>query len=635
MSSLAILSSASGQRSMSQNNRRVSFSILFLMMLAPLAAQSVRPVYPGAGSAAHKWIDIVAGNDANAGTAAAPWRTLDKMESVTLLPGTIVHVKTGTYMLNGNLVLNGKNGTVAAWIGIEAEGTVLVRNTALQNVVELSACSYLYLRGFDISHENGSGAYGTWAAVDAIKFTGNCNDVSIDSCVLHDVGNCGVSSQANLVQRITVYGCEIRHCYCGIYWGYYESTAKRYAHDGRIASNYIHDCPPVDLDGTGYGLQIKGGSYGNVIEDNVLVNVGGNTRAGICVYHASTSTAVSTQPNIIRRNLVRNARNEGIYASEGALIENNVLSDSQNCGIRVTRRDTVSWGAFYGRLTIRNNTIQRVMSATGVGLSVQTNTFSAPFIVANNFSCVNGAATQKAFEGPIGFSGTASKNYCYGTVTGTNLGSMAANATNFWSHTFGNAGYVYPKTTSVFLNQADLGNLAADDFNGMARSGASEPGAYHFTLITNPGWTPTANFKNWGSLSFTLSVSGAIQPTGGVVLVSANLSNAGRPQNANVVLGIVLPDAQSAFQFADPYFLSMNATLDQACMTWSVCAPNLSLSTPFSLNLTNVIGWQWLPLHPHGNYTIKALLVAPGSLADNSLDEHDVLASSSAIVTHL
>lgn len=397
---------------MSSHNRLASFIALSLaLLLSSATAQSPRPVYPGAGTGGHKWIDIVAGNDANAGTATAPWRTLDKLETLTLLPGTIVHVKAGTYMLNSNLVLNGKNGNAAAWIGLEAEGAVLVRNNAVQNVVELSGCSYLYLRGFDISHDNGTAAYGSWAAVDAIKFSGNCNDVSVDSCVLHDVGNCGVASQAPLVQRITVYSCEIRNCFCGIYWGYYEDVAKRYAHDSRIASNNIHDCPPVDLNGTGYGIQIKGGSHGNIIEDNVLTNVGGNTRAGICVYHASTDATVSNQPNVIRRNLVRQARNEGIYASEGALIENNILSDSQNYGIRVDRRDTISWGAFYGRLTIRNNTIQRVMSATGVGLSVQANAFSPPFVVANNFVWVNGATTQKAFEGPIGFSGSASRRY--------------------------------------------------------------------------------------------------------------------------------------------------------------------------------------------------------------------------------
>lgn len=612
------------------SNSRVTALCLLLLVCGSMSAQSSRPVYPGAGSGGHKWIDIVAGNDANAGTQSAPWRTLDKLETATLPAGCIVHVKPGSYALNGNLLLSGKHGTATAWIGIEAEGAVFVSNTALQNVVELSNCSYLYLRGLDISHNNGSAAYGSWASVDAVKFTGNCNDVSLDTCVLHDVGNCGVSSQASLVQRITVYGCEIRNCYCGIYWGYYESSSKRYAHDGRIAANWIHSCPPVDLDGTGYGIQIKGGSHGNVIEDNVLSLVGGSTRAGICVYHASTNTAVSTQPNIIRRNLVRQSRNEGIYASEGALIENNILSDSQNCGIRVTLRNTGSWGSFYGRLTIRNNTIQRVMSAAGIGLSVQTNSFSAPFIVANNFSCVNGAATQRSFEGPTNFTGSTSRNYCYGASTGSNLGILAANATNFWSHVYGNAGYVYPKTTSVFLNQADPAHLAADDFNGMTRSGTSEPGAYHFTSIANPGWTPANAFKGWGALSFSV----AAVTTGNLVRVSATITNAGRPQACDVVLGIVLPDEQTAFHFADPWLFTMLPALDAHPMTWVVCAPDVSLSVPFTLQRPDLITFQWQPLHPWGSYTLRAMLVAPGALDDNTLDPADVLAESSAVITH-
>ncbi len=614
--------------------RRILWVLAVVVCTTELPGQSTRPVYPGAGSL-HRWLDPVLGNDANAGTAAAPWRTLDKLELITLAPGTIVHLKQGSYWLNGRLSLSGQNGTPSAWIGIEAEGTVLVRNTAYDNVVQIANCSYLYLRGLDISHENGSAAYGSWALVDAIKFTGNCNDVSIDSCKLHDVGNCGISSQAPLVQRITVWNTEIANCYCGIYWGYYEDVNKRYAHDGRIASNWIHDCPPADLDGTGYGIQLKGGSHGNIIEDNVLANVGGSTRAGICVYHASTNLAISTQPNIIRRNLVRNARNEGIYAIEGAVIENNILSDCVNAGIRVTRRDTGSWGAFYGRLSIRHNTVQRVMSANGVGLSLQTNTFSAPFVVANNFSLVNGAATQRAFEGPANFTGTASRNYCFGTTTGSNLGLMAANATNFMSHTFGNAGYVYPKTTSVFLNQADQAHVAANDFNGLLRTGGTEPGAYHFTTSANPGWTPASTFKGWGALSLGVTVSAPLASTGSFVTVSASLVNAGRPQLADLVLGIVLPDAQSAFHFTNPLFLQMAPALDQHPITWSRAATNIALDAPFNLTLPNVITFQWLPTHLLGNYTIRALLLAPGALTDDSLDEGDVLASASSMITHL
>jgi hypothetical protein len=605
-----------------------------LLCTTEIHAQANRPIYQGAGGV-HRWIDPLLGDDANQGVATAPWRTLDKLETLTLSAGTIVHLKPGTYWLNNNLQLSGQNGSATAWIGIEAEGTVLVRTTAYSNVVQIANCSYLYLRGLDISHENGSAAYGSWAQVDAIKFTGNCNDVSIDSCRLHDVGNCGISSQAPLVQRITVWNSEIWNCYCGIYWGYYEDAAKRYAHDSRIAANWIHDCPPADLDGTGYGLQIKGGSHGNVIEDNVLVNVGGSTRAGICVYHASTNLSVSTQPNVIRRNLVRNARNEGIYASEGAVIENNILSDCMNAGIRVTRRDTGSWGAFYGRLQIRHNTVQRVMSATGVGISLQTNTFSAPFVVANNFACVNGAATQKAFEGPTAFTGNAARNYCYGATTGSNLGLWVANSTNFWSHTFGNAGYVYPKTTSVFLNQADAAYVVSEDFNGLPRSGDTEPGAYHFTTTTNPGWVPASQFKGWGALNLQLTATNPVASTGGIVTVGATLTNAGRPQNADLVLGIVLPDASTAFQFVNPLFLQMQPALEQHPFTWHRAATNISLTTPFTLAVPNVITFQWLPTHFFGNYTLRALLLAPGCLADNSLDEGDVLASASSIITHL
>jgi hypothetical protein len=450
------------------------------------------PVYAGAGAGAHYWIDA-AGSDANPGSQALPWATLDKIETVALSPGDLVHVIPGVYTVNSSLSLTTITGTAAAWIGLQAEGAVTIRNTAVQNVVNISGCHYLFLKGFEITHVN-AGAYGTWDAVDGVKFQGAPSDhVSIDSCTIHDLGNVGVSSQASLVEFITVYGCEIHACTTGLYWGYYEDASKRYAHYGRIANNYVHDCPPVDLDGTGYGLQIKGGSRGNVIEDNVFVNVAGNTRAAIAVYHISTDAATYADVNIIRRNFVRASRNEGIWAVEGALIENNIVVDSGTYGVNVDQRNTGGWGVFYGNLTIRNNTVYRVTSGSGRAMRIGPASFTPPIVVANNLLAVT-AAGQLALAGPNGFAGTAAQNFCLGGASGSNLGVVPlADLSCVQSALYGSANFLYPTPGGVLVDAAS-GSATAEDFNLGARS-APDAGAYESSGGANPGWTLQDGFK--------------------------------------------------------------------------------------------------------------------------------------------
>ena len=448
------------------------------------------PVYAGSGTGTHRYISTT-GSDANPGTQAQPWATLDKLETTALSPGDLVHVSAGTYTLNTNLVLSGVTGASTAWIGIQAEGAVKLQNTAVQNVIDVLDCHYLFLKGFEITHVNG-GAYGTWDAVDGVKFSGAGSDnVSIDSCHLHDLGNVGCSSQATLVQYITVWNCEINNNYTGLYWGYYEDVNKRYAHYGRIARNYVHDCPPVDLDGTGYGMQIKGGSRGNVIEDNVFANVAGNTRAGIAVYHISTDAGTQTDQNIIRRNVVRASRNEGIWAVEGATIENNLVVDAAAYGINVDQRNTGGWGIFYGNLAIRNNSVCRVTSASGRAMRIGSAAFTPPIAVTNNLLYATGGS-QLALTGPAGFTGTATANYCFGGSSGTNLGVVAlANISCVQSTTYGAANFMFPSAGSVLIGSGAAG--AADDFNLTART-SNDVGAYQ-SAATNPGWTVMDGFK--------------------------------------------------------------------------------------------------------------------------------------------
>jgi hypothetical protein len=472
------------------------FPLLFLVAAGVWSRPAGdEPEYPGAGSGRHYWIDGGAGDDANPGSRENPWKTVDKLESLTLEPGDLVHVLPGPYEIQGSLMLRGIAGKADGWIGIVAEGAVTLRNSARANVVTVEDCRYLFLKGFEITHDNRGRPYGAWDRVDGVKFQkGRSEHVSIDSCRLHGLGNVAVSSQAPWVEHLTVYGCEIYDSYTGIYWGYYEHPQKRYAHFGRIARNYIRDCPPEDLNGTGYGIQIKGGSRGNVIEDNVLVNVAGASRAAIAVYHASTEETVASEPNLIRRNFIRGSRSEGIYASEGAVIENNIVLESRTRGISVSTRDSGGWGSFYGNLTIRNNTVFRVSTPGGRALSLQGFRHRPPLVVANNLLLVEGA-DQLALAGPLGFAGEAYSNFCYGATGGSGLGVVRLSSLAVVeSLIYGSARFLRPVPDSI-LTDAARPERPADDFDGRARGEKLTAGAYEISVGGNTGWTLSEGFK--------------------------------------------------------------------------------------------------------------------------------------------
>jgi hypothetical protein len=319
--------------------------------------------------------------------------------------------------------------------------------------------------------------------------------VAIDGCTIHHLGNVGIGSQAPEIRNVSVIDCEIHDCYVGLYWGYYESPIKRYAHDGTIARNYVHDCPPQDLDGTGYGIQIKGGSRGNVIEDNVLVNTAGGTRAAIAVYHVSTDQGVETDRNVIRRNFIRASRNEGIFAVEGALIEDNVLVDCEAAGIVVSRRDT-GWGSYYGNLTIRNNTVHGVGSPTGWAMFTGVGPFTPPQVIANNLLIVTGAG-QTSLRLPSGYAGVSAQNHCYGATVGPALGVVALpDLGALYSTVYGDADYLFPVPTGALVSAADPTHAAPADFHDTPRDGLPDVGAFESTGGGNPGWVLTDGFKD-------------------------------------------------------------------------------------------------------------------------------------------
>ncbi|MGZ5431372.1 MAG: right-handed parallel beta-helix repeat-containing protein [Thermoanaerobaculia bacterium] len=112
------------------------------------------------------------GNDANAGSLAAPFRTITKAAKVAK-PGDVVNVRAGTY---SDIVYILSKGTPSAWITFQPYGneTVVLDGTgsaADTTLVQIYEAQYVEVRGFEIRNATKSGLHAY--ASDHIRIVGN------------------------------------------------------------------------------------------------------------------------------------------------------------------------------------------------------------------------------------------------------------------------------------------------------------------------------------------------------------------------------------------------------------------------------------------------------------------------------
>lgn len=147
-----------------------------------VTAQQPPPPPPPSGncSSSCRYVDGAAGNDANAGTSTAPWRTIQHAADAAN-PGDTVIVNDGLYSGGANVVTIGRSGTASAWLVFRAAhrwGAVVDgRNNASAVGFEING-SYVRVEGFEV---RGTNRYG----IDAY----NGHDVDVVGNHVHDVGH--------------------------------------------------------------------------------------------------------------------------------------------------------------------------------------------------------------------------------------------------------------------------------------------------------------------------------------------------------------------------------------------------------------------------------------------------------------
>lgn len=426
-----------------------------------------------------------------------------------LAPGDELVLQGGTYTLTSRFGIS-NSGTAQAPITIRAkDGEVpVITRDAGQNTINVDGADYIVLRGLEID----GGSHGI--RLDDADF------ITIEDCHIHDTADVAISAN---IGGSTYEGLIIRHNHIhdtngtgeGMYLGCNNNGCQMF--DSIIELNWIHDTNTNVSQGD--GIEIKEGSYNNIVRDNVIYNT---NYPCILTY----STVGNGAPNIIERNVLWGCGDYGIQSAADAIIRNNIILSAASGGIGCQSHQAGSPSNLeivHNTIVVPNNNAVRVSDISGSVLIAN----NALYAQNGTAITINGNANMVTSAGNAGIGGIN------GISTGwTGMGALDG---DFVAATYsgGVPNDVFPAMGGLLVGAADATFVVVDDFNGTPREGAADIGAYRYDDAGNPGWVLSEAFKDAPPPSTGEGGAGGGATSSGAGGASASSSSAGTGASMN------------------------------------------------------------------------------------------------------
>lgn len=417
---------------------------------------------------------LVLATAAHAGTfEATPADDLEaKVNALTAGDELIVH--GGTYTLSGRFGIS-LTGTAAAPIVIRAadgERPVIDRPAADQNIWDLDRADYVTIRGLEF--KGGSAGVRITAA----------DHLTIEDCEIHDTADVALrANDGGAVYRSLL----IRHNHIhhtdgtgeGMYLGCNNNGCR--VLDSVIERNYVHHTNGATVS-QGDGIELKEGSAGNVIRDNVIHDTG---YPCILTY----ATVGNGGPNVIEGNALWGCGDHAIQSAADATIRNNLILGSVANGIAMQPHQA---GTPANLVVVHNTVLHATNDAIRVSGITGTVTIANNALYAQAGNAIAASGTLAGL--------TVAGNRGVGALVGVSGGFTASTlAGDLVSGGYGGAPPMdlYPAPGSSLIGAGDPAYAVAIDFNGIARGASVDVGAYAFAAGGNPGWQLTTDFKGF------------------------------------------------------------------------------------------------------------------------------------------
>jgi hypothetical protein len=383
----------------------------------------------------------------------------------------------GTYSFSGYFELD--------LAGTSAQPIVITAQTGQQPVIQ-------YL-GTDQNIVNIANS--TFLTIDGIEFSGGSrgvrimggSDITVQNCHVHGTAANAIAANDDgySYANLKFIHNEIDHTGDtgeGFYLGCNDDACR--IHDSLVANNYIHDLNGPTIS-QGDGIEIKKGSYANIVQDNVIHDTG---YPGITMYDVNGEGG----PNLIQRNIVWNTGDNGIQVTADATLRNNIVL-SAAAGASAFASNNIQNGSA-ANLIIENNTFL-MPNGNGIKLNGVTGsvTIANNAIYAPNGDAIaaNGTLTQVTLIANAGQGSLNAGSISAGFVATGNL------ANDFFGASLSGAPpqNLIPQG-SLLVASANPANLALDDFDLQARNTHADIGAYRIQASGAPLWTIAPEFKN-------------------------------------------------------------------------------------------------------------------------------------------
>ena len=391
----------------------------------------------------------------------------------SLQPGDELVLGGGTYTLGSRFSIQ-LVGSAASHIIIRAktgETPVIVFPTAGQNVINVEYSRYVTLSGLEVT----GGSHG-------IRML-DSDFITVENCHIHHTNDVALSAN---VGGSTYEGLVIRHNHIhdtnntgeGMYLGCNYDGCQMF--DSLIEGNYIHHTngPGVSQ---GDGIEIKEGSYNNVVRDNVIHDT---NYPCILTY----STVGNGNPNVIERNLMWGCGDHAIQSAADAIIRNNIILGAAQDGIRNQSHQN----GVPSNLIITHNTVLAPSNS-----AIRSSNIDGSVVIANNalFARSGAAISVSGDTSGLTVVGNAGSGGLSGIATGFDDSGSIGSDLVAASYSGDLPQEVFPTDRSLLVGSANPSYLAVDDFNGLPRNSAADVGAYRWEVGGNPGWQLSREFK--------------------------------------------------------------------------------------------------------------------------------------------
>ncbi len=384
-----------------------------------------------------------------------------------LKAGDELVLRDGVYSQTGRRAVTVK-GTAEAPIVIRAAAgarAVLTRpaeDMDRHNNIEFVDCSYMEVRGIVFA----GGSCG-------VRFIRG-DHVTIEDCELRGTGNNALTMNSGSCDAFIIRRNHIHHTGLstrrptegeGMYIG---------SHDGRyittntlIEGNWIHHTRSTSGGGND-GIEIKFGSWGNIVRDNVIHDTTiGTQYPGIFVYGGGKGV------NVVEGNLIMRA-GEGIQVVSDAVIRNNIIVDCTVTGITAAPHAAVP---HVRNVRIVNNTILNHPRGVRIRWSgAKAMVFANNAIYCDSRTAIDAAGLDTA---------AVSSNIVSGRLIGAGLDGRRFLAGGTLEKAFWSAVDLRPRAGSSLAGRADTAYAPEYDFEGNRRGEPFDIGA----LLMSP---PTA-----------------------------------------------------------------------------------------------------------------------------------------------